>query len=306
MKNLKTFGQFVNESINESTSLNTIGISQKAIKSLLGRYSSAIKSHKLEFIPFSGTKKDVKNELEKGNSIVAKKDADNFIIVRNPKGYSRKPNFRVTIVNNSSVEYDERGPMTKAMGFLTKDYKEYYTFDNADNVDPSTAKKELGRGSNDEPEYYFISDLAKENYVQSYIVKILEEQLKDLRTKVSKWVLSYDGTNKFTVDTPIGATNWETTSIYRIGEIAELIKAIKGDGEFGGKSGEPLIKEFLERFLDTSEFDKIDGREQEKQAAKKALAELGKNIHWAKISKGYGQYGGVFSDDGYVKRDLTN
>ena len=29
---------------------------------------------------------------------------------------------------------------------------------------------------------YFISDLAKEKYVQSYLVKILEEQLKELRS----------------------------------------------------------------------------------------------------------------------------
>ena len=66
MKNLKSFNQFVTESLNESTSLNTIGISQKAIKNLSG---GKISSHTLEYTPFSGTKKDVKNEMEKGNSL---------------------------------------------------------------------------------------------------------------------------------------------------------------------------------------------------------------------------------------------
>lgn len=319
MKNLKTFSQYVNEmhdstlhltdeeleSMNESTSLNTIGISQKAIKSLLGKYSGAIQSHKVEFIPFSGTKKDVKNEMEKGNSIIAKKDADNFIIVAKDRQWSPKPFYRVTIITNSSVEYDQRVPMTKALGFLTKDYREYYTFDNTDNLDPSKKKKELGRGSNETSDYYFISELAKEKYVQSYLVKILEEQLKELRSMVSSWIKQYDGTNKFAVNTPIGPTNWDTTTIYRIGEMAELIKAIKGDGEFAGKTGENLVKELLDRFIDESEYNKVDGREQEKQAAKKALAELGKKIHWATIAKGYGMYGGIFADDKQLKEDLN-
>lgn len=302
MKNLKSFNQFVTESLNESTSLNTIGISQQAIKNLSG---GKISSHKLEYTPFSGTKKDVKNEMEKGNSIIAKKDADNFIIVAKDRQWSPKPFYRVTIITNSSVEYDKRVPMTKALGFLTKDYREYYTFDNTDNVDPSKDKKELGRGSNETPDYYFISDLAKEKYVQSYLVKILEEQLKELRSMVSSWIKQYDGTNKFAVNTPIGPTNWDTTTVYRIVEIAELIKAIKGDGEFGGKTGENLVKELLHRFIDVTEYDKVEGREQEKQAAKKALAELGKNLRWATIAKGYGMYGGTFADDKQLKADLN-
>ena len=303
MKNLQSFDQFVNESkLNEATSLNTIGISQKAIKKLSG---GKISSHKIEYTPFSGTKTEVKNEMVKGNSIIAKKDADNFVIIAKDNAWSRNPQFRVSVITNSNVEYDERVSLTKALGFVTKGYKEYYTFDNTDNVDPSKDKKELGRGSNKANDYYFISDLAKEKYVQSYIVKILEEQLKELRSLVSTWINTYDG-NKFTVNTPIGPTNWESTSIYRIGEIVKLIKAIKGDGEFGGKTGGNLVKELLHRFIDVTEYDKVEGREQEKQAAKKALAELGKKLHWATISKGYGMYGSTFANDKQLVNDLHN
>jgi hypothetical protein len=296
MGHVKTYSEF----LNESTTLNTLGLSQNTIKKLSG---GLVKSHNISYTPFPGSKTDIKNELVKGSSIIAKRDADNLVIVNDLGGRS-KPQYQVIIIKNADIELNQQYSMTQALGFITKEYNQYFIFDKYENTDPSKEKKSLGRGTAEEGGYY-TSAFSREKWVQDFVLKIVETQLDNLRNDYVNWLKNYDGVTSFQRPTPIGTTNWTIKGVYRIEELIVLINAIKGNGEFGRKSGAELVEEFLDNFVDTTGWTDAKNPQDEKNALKVALANAAKTIHWGTIAKGYGYYSGLFASEKQLKEELV-
>jgi superfamily II DNA helicase RecQ len=175
MGHVKTYSEF----LNESTTLNTLGLSQNTIKKLSG---GLVKSHNISYTPFPGSKTDIKNELVKGSSIIAKRDADNLVIVNDLGGRS-KPQYQVIIIKNADIELNQQYSMTQALGFITKEYNQYFIFDNYENY----ILEGFERIRDFKPEIDYSNFTKLDSNYLSFIAKLVIRDFEDSKeTKIKK------------------------------------------------------------------------------------------------------------------------
>jgi hypothetical protein len=295
MNNLKSWEGYT--SLNESTTLNALDLSQSLVQAIMKNRD--IKSHKAEYLPVAN-KTEVKNELRSGvSTVIARKDADDVIVIKERDVWGRKKSYSVTVWKNGERDYKGNFSMTQAMAFVTKDYSKMWV------VKGDYHKGGFKPGRYDADVEVWPENVTGSDWVRNWIIQKIEAQKGELVELAKDWIGSYRTSSRsdlgrFEHETPEGVTNWGSDVLWRIGFMNDVIDSLRKDGS--------LVQKIINKFGNPDAIDSLEGEYWEdaalvKNAVRKALAPIPKNLHWVYFVKG-NNYGGLFGKDlGEMKED---